>query len=174
LTSLGEKIRQIRQKRHLTLAQLAEMTKVSAVTIHNIERDIYEPKISTLTNLSRALGVPLGYFTGAGSEGLFVRERDAQSSSNVLSKGKSRNLPMMRRLEFESGAEVTIQHNAGLLVMVHLVFGRVEAVSSERTMQLIPGDNLYVEVFDDLKLRAMAPSLCIMVENHNDASVKGG
>jgi transcriptional regulator with XRE-family HTH domain len=155
----------MRQMRNLTLVQLAEMIKVSAVTIHNIERDIYEPKISTLTNLSRALDVPLGYFTGAGSEGLFIREREAQFNRKISSGGGFHNLPVIQRLELDGGAEIIVKPDAGLLVMLHLVFGRLEAVSGERTLQLVPGDNLYAELFADLKLRALETSLCVMVNN---------
>ena len=174
MASLGEKIRRMRWKRNLTLAQLAELTHVSSVTIHNIERDIYEPKISILYNLSQALDTPLSYFTEAGGEGLFVRERGGRFNRAIVSRRKSLNLPQIQRLELDSDSETRIEHDAGLLVILHLVFGRIEAVNGEHTIQILPGDNLYAEVFNEVRIIAREPSLCIMITCSDEAFNRHG
>ena len=161
MTSLGEKIRRMRRKRNLTLAQLAELTHVSSVTIHNIERNIYEPKISTLYNLSQALDTPLNYFTEAASEGLFVRERSGRFNKAITPRRKL-DLPQVQRLELDSNDVFDIENDSGLLVILHLIFGRIEATSGERSVMLLPGDNLYTEVFEEVKITAKETSLCVM------------
>ena len=172
MASLGERVRRMRRKRNLTLAQLAELTHVSSVTIHNIERDIYEPKISTLYNLSRALDTPLTYFTEAGSEGLFVREREGRFNKAITSRWRKTDLPQIRRLELDRGVETTVENDSGLLVTLHVIFGQLEAISGDRTIQLLPGDNLFAEVFDELKIFAKDPSLCVMISHPEGSPVK--
>jgi len=163
MLSLGEKVRRMRLKRKLTLVQLATLTKVSAVTIHNIERNIYEPKASTLINLSQALNTPLTYFIDHGPEGLFVRFREGESVGRSSRKIWLKSLPHVERLELEPGSESIIEKDPGRLLVLHLVFGNLAAVKGKRTIQLNPGDNLYVELFEDLVLSAREASIGVMV-----------
>jgi len=164
MLSLGEKIRRMRLKRNLTLAQLAGLTKVSTVTVFNIERDIYEPKISTLNDLCRALGAPLSHFMGPGAEGLLVRERDGEISRHQAGRLKSRYMPLLKRIELPVDGELVIDSDSGLHIAMHLVFGRIEAISGKRSIQLSPGDNLYAELFEELRLVAREASLGVMIQ----------
>ncbi len=164
MLTLGEKVRRMRLKRRLTLAQLAALTKVSSVTIFNIERNIYEPKISTLNDLCRALGTPLGYFTGPGGEGLFIRERDGEISRHHAGRLKSRGLPQLRSISMQAERELILDDTSGVFAAFHLVFGQVEAVMGTRSIRLFPGDTLYAELFEELKLKARGDSLGVMIQ----------
>ena len=163
MLTLGEKLRRMRLKQNLTLVQLAGLTKVSAVTIHNIERDIYEPKISTLMDLSKALNAPLKHFIDPGPEGLFMRQQDDGSSTGYPRRLKSRNLPHLKRIELQADSELTLKPDPGCLLVIHLIFGRIEAVNGKRSIQLLPGDNLYVELFEETILTARENSLGVLV-----------
>ena len=56
---IGEKIREIRKSKNLTIVQLSEMINVTSGYISQIERDLISPSLSVLKRLSQALDVPL-------------------------------------------------------------------------------------------------------------------
>lgn len=163
MATLGEKVRRIRQRRGLTLNQLAALTKVSSVTIHNIEKDIYEPKISTLIDLSQALGTPLNYFIDIGPKGLFTRRAyDEKPGRGRRKKDHQFDLPQLSRLELPEGGEFILSEDPGQMFVMHLVFGRIRVEAGDRELHIIPGDNFYVELFEEAKLVALEASLGVM------------
>lgn len=67
---LGEKIRNIRNERGMTIKELAEGANVTSGYISQIERDLVEPSLTILRNIAAQLGVTLATFfsedTGGG------------------------------------------------------------------------------------------------------------
>jgi transcriptional regulator with XRE-family HTH domain len=63
VTSIGPKLRRLRQEQRLSLQQLAVRADVSAAAIHKIERNGMVPTITTLLKISAALERPVSYFT---------------------------------------------------------------------------------------------------------------
>jgi transcriptional regulator with XRE-family HTH domain len=57
--TLGENIRQIRKNKGMSIQQIRDITGLSKSTISEIENDISNPTISTLTKISHALNVSL-------------------------------------------------------------------------------------------------------------------
>jgi len=67
LEQLGKRLRQARQKRELTMAELRDISKVAASTISSIERGSQAPTTETVKHLAKALKVDpcwLAYGTG--------------------------------------------------------------------------------------------------------------
>ena len=62
VSSIGPKLRQLRQQQRLSLQQLAVKADVSAAAIHKIERNDMVPTITTLLKIAAALEQPVGYF----------------------------------------------------------------------------------------------------------------
>lgn len=56
---IGEKIRNIRKNKNLTIVELAEQINVTSGYISQIERDLISPSLAVLRRLSQALEVPL-------------------------------------------------------------------------------------------------------------------
>ncbi|HHZ02449.1 MAG TPA: helix-turn-helix domain-containing protein [Tissierellia bacterium] len=56
---IGEKIRNIRKSKNLTIVELSEKINVTSGYISQIERDLISPSLSVLKRLSEALEVPL-------------------------------------------------------------------------------------------------------------------
>lgn len=56
---IGERIRMLRRTRNLTLQQVAEVTGLSAGFLSQMERNLTGVTLTSLVNISRALGVPL-------------------------------------------------------------------------------------------------------------------
>lgn len=62
VSSIGPKLKHLRQENRLSLQQLAAMADVSAAAIHKIERNDMVPTITTLLKIATALSRPLSYF----------------------------------------------------------------------------------------------------------------
>lgn len=76
LASLGQRLREARERQALTLRELARRVGVSPSLVSQIERGLVAPSVGTLWSLTSLLGVPLdGLFgesarTGEAAEGL--------------------------------------------------------------------------------------------------------
>lgn len=64
-TNLGEAVRKLRERQHLTLRTLAERTGFSASFMSQVENGQASPSISSLEKIAAALGVTLGQFFNA-------------------------------------------------------------------------------------------------------------
>ncbi|MCL2676044.1 MAG: helix-turn-helix domain-containing protein [Firmicutes bacterium] len=61
---IGEKIKELRQEKDLTQAQLAELLKIDKSTIAKYETDSREPKVYILCKIADFFAVTLDYLTG--------------------------------------------------------------------------------------------------------------
>ncbi|MCX5494136.1 cupin domain-containing protein [Kaistia dalseonensis] len=59
---VGEKIREARKQRKLTLQRVAEATGLSIGFLSQVERDITTPSLSSLVTIARALDLPVSSF----------------------------------------------------------------------------------------------------------------
>lgn len=59
---IGEKIRDIRKEKELTIKDLADRVNITSGYISQIERDLIDPSLSVLRRISSALGVSLASF----------------------------------------------------------------------------------------------------------------
>ncbi len=62
VSSIGPKIRRLRNLRSLSLQQLADRSDVSTAAIHKVEQGTMVPTITTLLKLAAALERPVSYF----------------------------------------------------------------------------------------------------------------
>jgi transcriptional regulator with XRE-family HTH domain len=62
VTSIGPKVRKLRQEQRLSLQQLAVKAEISAAAIHKIERNDMVPTITTLLKIASALDRSVTYF----------------------------------------------------------------------------------------------------------------
>src|SRR5262245_8153776 len=62
VSSIGPKLKKLRQEQRLSLQQLATKAEVSAAAIHKIERNDMVPTITTLLKIATALDHPVTYF----------------------------------------------------------------------------------------------------------------
>jgi transcriptional regulator with XRE-family HTH domain len=58
-TTIGKRIRLVRERRGWTQAQLADASEVGAEQICRYEAGVSEPRVETLTKLAKALDVAL-------------------------------------------------------------------------------------------------------------------
>ena len=79
-SGLGERIKQFRLSRNLTLKEVEQKAKVSATHVSEIERGLTSPTVGSLTKIAHALGTEPGYFLQTGDyPGVSVVRSDRRS-----------------------------------------------------------------------------------------------
>ena len=64
VSSIGSKIKKLRQQQGMSLNQIAERAGVSVTTIHKLERSEMTPTITVLMKVADAFGEKVGFFLG--------------------------------------------------------------------------------------------------------------
>jgi transcriptional regulator with XRE-family HTH domain len=74
-SSLGERIRAMRDKRGQSLKQLAQATSLTQSFLSQVERDLTSPSVASLRRIAEALGTSVAtFFTGGSPNGRLVRK----------------------------------------------------------------------------------------------------
>lgn len=73
---IGNKIRELRKKKDLTLDQLSSMVGITSGGLSQIERDIVDPSLSLLKKLATALGISLHTLFSEECGNFISRSRD--------------------------------------------------------------------------------------------------
>ncbi|HEY2422429.1 MAG TPA: cupin domain-containing protein [Neobacillus sp.] len=142
---IGSKIRAIRNRKKVTIAQMCEGTGLSKGFISNVENNNSSPSISTLQTISNFLDVPLPYLLLEKKEHMRIvkKEERTYSSFNNLkiehmsSKGGLR----LMSVEIPPGASIGEAH-AHEGEECHLVLkGKVLAEQCEDSFVLEEGDS---------------------------------
>jgi transcriptional regulator with XRE-family HTH domain len=85
---VGEKIKELREKKGLSLKDLSDLTGFSTAPLSQMENHLVSPSLGTIIKLARALGVRVGDFLGE-SEGepfSIVRKDERKKVSRFASK----------------------------------------------------------------------------------------
>lgn len=167
MKNLGHKVHFMRMRRGLTLEQMSELTSVSSVTIHNIERGVHEPKVSTLLDICKALDLPLSFFLDDAENWLFHHVSAENPPRRAPSKLKKtwRPLPQFERLEITKGKREIVTGEAGELISLYLVFGRLEVADNRHHARMLAGDVLHFEPLAETEIDAVESSLVLLMRN---------
>lgn len=159
--ALGREINALRKRQRLTVAELSDMTKISAGMLSKIENGAISPSLTTLQSLANALGVPLvtffeGYDEPRGvmhvkaGEGVEVARQGTRAGHNYRLLGhigsNSSGVvvePYLITLTAESDRFPAFQH-AGIET-IYMLEGVVTYRHGDQMFTLQPGDTL---IFD--------------------------
>jgi transcriptional regulator with XRE-family HTH domain len=143
---IGSKIRSIRNRKKITIAQMCEETGLSKGFISNVENNNTSPSISTLQTIAAFLKVPLPYLLLEKDDHMKVirkNEREVSTSKKDDLKVEhlaSRGGLSVRLVEFPPGAS-TGKKNAHEGEECHLVLkGKILAEQGEDSYILEEGD----------------------------------
>ena len=150
---IGEHIRRLRLKRHVSVRTLAAQTGFSPSFISQLENGLVSPSLGSLQKIAETLGVTLGdFFAGTASsaeEGLVVRQPDRRRMDSTWTDAHIEALgPMarIRRLEpviaifgpgGQSGKHVHSQTREAFAFVLH---GRVTLTLADERNELAAGD----------------------------------
>ena len=182
--NLGNKIRNLRKARALTLKEVSNLTGLSKPLLSQIENNIAAPPIATLIKISTALGVKISHFfqDPEMNDRIVVVRKDERYSvkklfhhkdeSKVGYRWESLAYPMVGKqmepfiVEIEPRKDEDLLYNDHTGEEFHFVMeGRVEFRTAEQTHLLEKGDSLYFDSSIPHALRGiggMAKSLIII------------
>jgi transcriptional regulator with XRE-family HTH domain len=142
---IGAKIRAIRNRKKITIAQMCEGTGLSKGFISNVENNNTSPSINTLQTIATYLEVPLPYLLLEKKEHMQVvrKEERTQTTMNTLKIDhiSSKGGLWLRSVEFPPGASIGDAHSHEG-VECHLVLvGKVMAEQGGDSFVLEKGDS---------------------------------
>lgn len=142
-TKIGERLREIRNLRQLTLDEVAKVTGVSKPMLGQIERGQSSPTINTLWKISKGLKVPLSFFckqhdaealvAGLEEKNLITEENGGMKAYPLFPFDPMRNVETFY-VEFDAGVKHNMEPQAnGVEKYIFVVEGslRVEVGREE-------------------------------------------
>ncbi len=142
---IGSKIRSIRNRKKITIAEMCEATGLSKGFISNVENNNTSPSINTLQTIASFLGVPLPYLLLEKDQHMQVVKKDSRTSTShnnlkIEHLGAQGGLRMMIA-EFPPGASIG-KPNVHEGMEIHLVLeGKVLAEQGEDSYIIEEGDS---------------------------------
>lgn len=155
---LGERIKEIRNQKKMTIKALAEQVGVTSSYISQVERSLVEPSLSSLRRIAKALNVPLFYFVADDSKQFMVirsdkRKRlelpDSFMDYHFLSPFTLHNnsTPSMVSIYFKmkpaENAEESFVHDSEEFIFI--LKGKLKLSVGRDEYILDPGDTAFIE-----------------------------
>ncbi|HGM5581414.1 TPA: cupin domain-containing protein [Pseudomonas putida] len=150
---LGTRIRGLRKRRGMTLAELARLSELTAGYISQLERNLSYPSIPALFNIARSLGVTIQWFfaseasTAPEDQGYVVRRQSRLSVhyedgvvDQLLTPQPNRQLEMLHS-RFPPGAYSQESYSHEGEEAGYVLSGRFELWVGERHFLLDEGDS---------------------------------
>jgi transcriptional regulator with XRE-family HTH domain len=160
---IGSKVRELRQKKHYTLQDVAAKTGLSKPFLSQIENDHVVPPVATLLKLARAFEVGLAYFfqdevgidriaITRSHERLRVERRPHHRKGEVnyiyealdTKKTNKHMEPFLVEFPVQDTSEMIFMNHDGE-EFLHVLEGTLEFRSIDRVEVLEPGDSIYFE-----------------------------
>ncbi|MCX5907918.1 MAG: cupin domain-containing protein [Deltaproteobacteria bacterium] len=161
--NLGEKIRTLRERKGLSLQELADKTHFSKPLLSQVENDVVAPPVATLLRIAKAMDVNIGYFfqeQEPGAKAVIVRKNERKQvfrrihqdpskvgyyfESLAYPKADKHMEPLHVKFEVVKREElVFLTHNGEEFVFV--LEGQLEFNYEDEVFVLDPGDSLYFD-----------------------------
>jgi transcriptional regulator with XRE-family HTH domain len=160
---IGNKVRELRERRHYTLHDMAAKTGFTKDILSQIEQGEFIPPIATLMKLANAFGVSMGQFfeDEAGTERIAVtraherrrvtrRPHHHEGEVNYIyealeiRKANKQMEPFMVEFPVQDVSEMVFVSHQGE-EFLHLLDGQLEFRSIDHVEVLNPGDSIYFE-----------------------------
>ena len=160
---IGSKVRELRQKKHYTLQDVAAKTGLSKPFLSQIENHHVVPPVATLLKLARAFDVGLAYFfqDEVGIDRIAITRRDERvrverrphhrkGEVNYIyealdTKKTNKHMePFLVEFPVQDTSEMIFMNHEGE-EFLHVLEGTLEFRSIDRVEVLQPGDSIYFE-----------------------------
>ena len=159
---VGEKIKELREKKTLSLKDLSDLTGFSTALLSQMENHLVSPSLGTIIKLAKALGVRVGDFLGEtqGEPFSIVRKDERKKVSRFASKDgvkygysyeslgfekKDRHMePFIVTLEPATikSAKTSVHEGEEFIFVLE---GEMEVILENHTDVLYPGDSIYYD-----------------------------
>lgn len=159
-TELGQRVREIRHQRGMTLKELDQLAGLSATHLSEIERGKTSPTIGTLTRIAEALGSDVSYFVEpeALPDVLLTRasHRLGHDFGPAQMRVRASGIPGGRlqavsiRLDGH-GKPLILQRGDGSLT-AYVLSGSIRLETSAGTQALEAGDSIHVNLTEPVQM----------------------
>jgi transcriptional regulator with XRE-family HTH domain len=159
---VGEKIKALREKKGLSLKELADLTGFSTALLSQMENHLVSPSLGTIIKMARAMSVRVGDFLGEteGEPYTIVRKEERKKVSRFASKDgvkygysyeslgfekKDRHMePFIVTLEPATvkTAKTSVHEGEEFIFVLE---GEMEVIFGNHTDILYPGDSIYYD-----------------------------
>lgn len=161
--NLGQKIKTLRQRKGLSLREMADKTNLSVPLLSQIESEVVAPPVATLLKISKALNVNIGYFfqeEESGKRAVIVRKNERKQvfrrihedpskvgyyyESLAYPKADKHMEPFQVQFEVKKKEDLIFFNHKGE-EFVFVLEGQLEFNYEDETFILEPGDSLYFD-----------------------------
>ena len=161
--NLGQKIKTLRQRKGLSLQQMADKSSLSVPLLSQIESEVVAPPVATLLKISRALSVNIGYFfqeEESGKRAVVVRKNERKQvfrrihedpskvgyyyESLAYPKADKHMEPFQVQFEVKKKEDLIFFNHKGE-EFVFVLEGQLECNYEDEIFLLEPGDSLYFD-----------------------------
>jgi transcriptional regulator with XRE-family HTH domain len=161
--NLGQKIKTLRQRKGMSLQQMAEKTNLSEPLLSQIEGEVVAPPVATLLKISRALNVNIGYFfqeEESGKRAVVVRKTERKQifrrihedpskvgyyyESLAYPKADKHMEPFQVKFEVKKREDLLFFNHKGE-EFLFVLEGELEFNYENEIFTLDPGDSLYFD-----------------------------
>ncbi len=161
--NLGQKIKTLRQRKGLSLREMADKSSLSVPLLSQIESEVVAPPVATLLKISRALNVNIGYFfqeEESGKRAVIVRKNERKQvfrrihedpskvgyyyESLAYPKADKHMEPFQVQFEVKKKEDLIFFNHKGE-EFVFVLEGQLECNYEDETFLLDPGDSLYFD-----------------------------
>jgi transcriptional regulator with XRE-family HTH domain len=180
--NLGQKIKTLRQRRGMSLQQMADQTNLSKPLLSQIESEVVAPPVATLLKISKALNVNIGYFFQAeesGKRAVIVRKNERKQVFRRIHEDASKVGYYYEALAYPKAdkhmepfqVQFEVKKKDDLLFFTHpgeeFVFvleGQLEFNYENETFLLEAGDSLYFDSSLPHAFRAMGRKNALAID----------
>lgn len=169
--SIGQRIKELRTQRGMTLAEFGEKVKLSTGYLSQIERDKTAPSLSTLMDIARALDVGPRYFFEIETEAAYIQRADRVENTNrpespVLSQqltpGGSNKLEASRiTLQPKSSHEPLYQFSGEEFIFV--LEGELTVSVGDEKVLLVTGDSIHYDASQPRYFCNSGDEACVVI-----------
>jgi len=161
--NLGQKIKTLRQRKGMSLQQIAEKTNLSEPLLSQIEGEVVAPPVATLLKISKALNVNIGYFfqeEESGKRAVVVRKTERKQifrrihedpskvgyyyESLAYPKADKHMEPFQVKFEVKKKEDLLFFNHKGE-EFLFVLEGQLEFNYENEIFTLEPGDSLYFD-----------------------------
>ena len=175
IDSVGRRIRALRLARNMSIEDLGKKTSVSSVTISNIEKGIYSPKLNTILEIAKALDTTIIHLIEDVDEPkIFKIEKNKQrlESAEGIVLHDFGPIMMDKRMtvyimEMEKDAS-TVEHDSfDGNEFIHVLSGEVSVAIEDKTHTLVDGESLYFHGSYRHTLNAVKPAKIVFISTNS-------
>lgn len=181
---IGEKIRELRKIRNLSLSELSARVGVSDSYVSQLERNIVDPSVSVLKKIAAVLEVPIATFFDEDYEEPFLLKKDAYAACPSPARGfrLERISPSaadwgnrieVLKFHLSPGAlEQSLSHQGELCI--HITRGTGQITLEDTVHLLKKGDSIYIRPGISYKLSNPGSSmlsgmLCSLISKEKES-----